>query len=116
MSRTNLPVQTIPRHGAIASLTFTAADASNDMEMVFTGREKIIAKVTSAGGARDVDFPTLTNDRTLNTAITKTLQVADNDQGIIGPFDPDAFRQSDGKLHIDITTDSGLTLAAFKEQ
>ena len=63
-----------------------------------------------------MDFPTLTNDRTLNTAITKTLTVADNDQGITGPFDAGAFRQSDGKLHIDITTATGLELAAFKEE
>lgn len=82
----------------LSVLTWTASDAVNFEQTVFSGKETILAWNTSADTAYNV---TITSSASARTARTGTLvkSVAFGTILAVGPLGIDGWKQSDGKLY-----------------
>ncbi len=113
MPRTALTVQTIPPHGGgIQSITFTAADATNNHEFENDGRTMLLAKCTDASSktVTVVSVPDLYG-RSGNLAM---VVPATTGEAIAGPFPPGLWSQSNGRVNVDVSAATGLSLAAVR--
>jgi hypothetical protein len=79
-------------------LTFIAADSSNFEEVIFTGREMVIAQNTSEDTPFDVTIESVASATTKRTGDI-VQEVAFGTVAVFGPQGLDGFRQSDGTLH-----------------
>ncbi len=117
MPRTQIPLQEVGVNGAgIDNITFTAADAANEMYFDNTsGKVLLVAKCTdgtqkTATILSVADKLGRTGDKTVTTPATTGLSV-------YGPFPAEGFNQGGadiGRVHVDITTATGFSLAALK--
>lgn len=111
MARTAITVQTIGIHGgAINSITWSAGDAANDHEFVNDGQTLLLVK--DATGSQAVTVVSVDDPfgRSEDTAIT----TAAGGISIAGPFSKALFNQSDGTVHVDLTTATDLYVAAVR--
>ncbi len=110
MARTVLTVQEIARTGIVPA--YVAGDATNDHEFVNDG--KTFVHVKNGGGAPiDVVFQTPGSVDGLAVA-DRTVSVGAGAEKMIGPFPTTTYNQSGGKVYLDLTVDTTVTLAAFK--
>lgn len=111
MARTALTVQEIGIHGgSIDAITWTAGDATNDHEFVNDGKTLLLVKDST--GSQTVTIQSVEDPfgREEDTVITTTA----GEQSIAGPFSKALFNQSDGVVHVDLATDTGISLAAVR--
>jgi hypothetical protein len=101
--------------GEVEDITFTAADAANNMIFVNDGKTRLVIK-NGHTGSLDVVIKSVscehgrTGDLTISTTNAK--------ESIAGPFPTNLWNQggSDaGKVHVDIATDTNLSLAAIQD-
>ena len=117
MARTELTVQTVsPNGGELEDITFTAANATTDMMFANTGKEVLLIK-NASGGSLDVEVA-LPDDK-YGARDPKTISTGAGEQSITNTFDPAVFSQpaggtNAGKVHLDIATDTSLSLAVVK--
>jgi hypothetical protein len=113
-------VQTAPGYGeALDDITYTAADASNNMDFQHPGGMVAVILKNKHSGSQVAQLVTVANRRTFNEAGTKDLTAAAGssaDKECIAVLPApgrggEAFIQSDGKVHIDIADDTALSIA-----
>jgi hypothetical protein len=111
MTRGTLSVQEIALAGTTPS--YSAGDAANGHQFVNDGQTFLHVKNTG-GGACTV---TLTTPATIGGVAladpTVSVPMTSGDK-MIGPFDPSLFNNAGGLLYVDLSTSSGVTLAAIK--
>lgn len=100
MPRTTLAVIEAPGNANYTGtvLTMTAADATNDNDCAFTGREMIIAHNTGASG---VVVTVTSSADSIGRTKDATVTIAAGAYHIFGPFQLTGWRQTGGKLHFD---------------
>lgn len=106
MARTDLTDQLITRAGL--DDTPVAADAVNGM--AFTpGEETQILAVYATTNSVDVTIPnpTLVDGQAVESVV---VTVGTSTTKFIGPW-PDSFVQSDGKIYVDFSTATGVTVS-----
>lgn len=107
MARTALTVTNVPASTASAgvAVTWDAGDASNNNDVVLTGREIVLVRNTSTGNARTVTVPSVacphgrTGDITAES-LALSADFANQIVHVLPLFKTDGWRQSDGKLYI----------------
>lgn len=116
MARTAIPIQTLPRNGAIANVSWTAADAVNGHEFRNGGKVVFLAKNTDAA-AHNATVKSVADEagRTGDIAIAIP---ATSGYSIAGPFRPAWFNQRAaadlGKVFVDIDVATGVSFAAVQ--
>ena len=112
-ARNVLTVQTIPAYGGkIDNVSMTAGSADNH-EFANDGRTFLLALNTN-GATRTVTVVGVACVRNCNHAIDTVATVPiTTGVSLLGPFDPAAFNQSDGLVHVDLSATAGVTIAAF---
>ena len=119
MPRTAVPLQKIPRNGAISDIAWTAADAVNGHEFRNNGKVLLLAKNTdvSSKTVTVVSVPDeagRTGDLVINVPATNGIAIA-------GPFRPVWWNRREagltGLVHVDVANATGLSLAcvAYEE-
>lgn len=111
MARTNITVQDIVIAGLAPS--YSTGDQPNGHD--FTNDGRILLHVKNSGGSPCV-VTALTPRKVSGVDIsdpTVSIPATTGDR-MIGPFDPATFNQADGRVYIDLSTDTGVTLAAIK--
>jgi hypothetical protein len=102
MARVNIAAQTAPggydANGA--TLTFTAADATNDHKTAWTGREMILAENTSADTAYSVTITSVADVPAGRTGDT-TVSLPFGTKAWFGPFPANGWRQTDGFIYFE---------------
>lgn len=111
MARTALTVQS----AAISGLTpsYAAGDLANGHEFVNDGNTMLHVKNTG-GGACTVTLQTPGKVAGVDISDPTVVVPATTGDKMIGPFDPTVFNQSGGLVYVDISTGTGVTLAAIK--
>jgi 3-oxoacyl-ACP reductase-like protein len=112
MARTAITVQEIGAHGGkVEDITWTSADETNNHEFVNTGRELVLVK-NGSEGSLDVTVDSVADEYGREGDVT--ISTGASEESIAGPFPTHLFNQSDGKVHIDLTDDTSLTLAVVR--
>lgn len=118
MPRTSIAVQTMDAFGGnIDDITFTAADAANNMEFTHPGRDCFVIVLNEHSGAQTVDLIGVASSKTFNRATDITLTVpigSTTPQVGIQAVPPVGFTQSGGTVHLDISDDTSLSLAVVE--
>lgn len=115
MARTALPIQQIPRNGSIAGVSFTAADATNDHEFPNDGNTFLIVKNTDVA-AQSVTVVSVPDEHGRTGDLTISVP-ANGGVAVTSVFRPAIWNQSGadaGKVFVNITTATGLSLAAVR--
>jgi hypothetical protein len=109
MARTALTVNQITRAGLVFSPTAANADGHR-----LTGIEGMFVDVNNAsGGSLSVTMKTPAQKGGLDIA-EDVITIANGQAKVIGGnWDKEIYRQSDRTLHIDFSTVSSVTVAAF---
>lgn len=116
MARTQIPVQVLgTRGGGDDDVAGTAADSANDHYFLNSGRELLIMRNTDAAPKTATvvsvtDRNGRTGDKTITCPATTGLS-------IYGPFPPALFSQRGadrGRVHVDLTTATGVTFAVVQ--
>lgn len=109
MPRTNISVIDATQTGAIK--TYVSADAVNGMEFSNNGDEIIEVK---NGGASPITVTVVSvpcsHGRTADSVIT----VAAGEERVIGTFDAHLFSQSNGKVNVNFSSATSVTVAVIK--
>lgn len=102
MPRTDVPVQALSS-GANAVITRLAADATNDHELVNNGQVSFYVE-NDSGGVINVTVIAVacSHGRTTND----TFAVANGTIHRFGPYPPEEWNQSNGRINIDIDVDT----------
>jgi len=105
-----------PQNPALAGITpsYAAGDSANGMYVPNDG--KTLLQVKNTGGAACTVTLKSNGYKVAGVALadqTVTVPATTGDK-IIGPFDPMVFNQAGGTLSIDLSTATGVTIAAFK--
>lgn len=112
MARTLIATNAVPRHGvSLDAATMTAADDSNDMYFVNTGRTVLV--MTNSNATTRAGSIISVADEHGRTA-DEPYSVAQNAIAFMGPFPPSRWNQAGGICHVDVTVASGLTIGAFE--
>lgn len=83
-----------------ATLTMTAANVGNKEDVVWTGKEIIIARNSNAGvTVRNVTITSVAD--TWNRTKDMTKAIAAGAYAIFGPFPADGWRQADGTIYFE---------------
>lgn len=114
MARTTIPVQSVGVNGGtLNNISWTAADATNDMEFANSGREILLVKNADASThtctvASVADQYGRTGDLTIS-ATAGSISVR-------GPLLPTLFSQTDGKVYVNFGTgeDTSVTVAVIR--
>lgn len=113
MARTDIPVETVAPF-ALSSGNFadTAADATNDHEMDNDG--KTLLYINNGGGSTcNVTIKRPAGRGSYNNAYDLTaVAVLTTETRVFGPFPPEVFNNSSGKVDIDIDFDTSVTFTA----
>ena len=114
MARTDIPVQRLGAWaGADVDVTWTNADSTNDMSFLSNGTEIVLVK-NADSGPHTVSVMLAPGDRTFNqSTASKDLTVAAGTIGAAGPFPQAAFLQTGNVVHVDLTTETSLSLAVI---
>ncbi|MFC5528472.1 hypothetical protein [Cohnella yongneupensis] len=109
MPRTNISVVDASPTGT--TKTYVAADAANGMEFVNTGEEFLEVK-NGAGASMTVTIVSVpcSHGRTGDLVIT----VGAGAEVAIGPFVDYLFNQSNGKVNVNFSSATSITVAAVK--
>lgn len=110
MPRTALTVQSLGLNGQL-NATMTAADATNGMAFVNDGQTVLVVRNTDAS-AKTVTVKSVPDEWGRSGDVT--CVVAASGVGILGPFTPAIFNQSDGTINVDFSASTGVTVAASK--
>lgn len=112
MARTTLSVQDLVPTGLAQS--YTAGDAANGMQFNLSGNTFLHVKNTGGGA---LTLTLVSNGvKVGGVAIpdqTVTVPATTGDR-MIGPIDPRVFGQSGGLAYINLSTATGITLAALR--
>jgi len=111
VARTTLSVQQITNSGitpSYAAATATDGDAfANDGDVFVhvknVGGSPVTLTIQTPGKVAGVDI----------AEVTVTIPATTGDK-MIGPFDPTVFNQSDGKVYLDWSAVTGVTVAAIR--
>ena len=117
MARVTVPINTVPPNGTgLNNLTFVAADATSDHEFDNDGATLLVVKNTGVGvGTVTVVSVTDPYGRTKDTTLTiPALTGSDPGLAVAGPFLPAIWNQAGAKVFVDLTTATGLSLAAVR--
>lgn len=117
MARVAVPMNTIPPNGAgLNNLSFVAGDATNDHEFDNDGATLLVAKNTGVG-AITVTITSVADQygRTKDTTlVVPALSGSDPGFAVAGPFLQANWNQAGAKVFVDLTTATGLSLAAAR--
>lgn len=111
MARTALTVQPVSIAGLAPA--YTAADQPNGHEFVNDGNMLLHVKNTG-GGACTVTLQTPAVVSGVAVSDPTVSVPATTGDRMIGPFDPTIFNQAGGLVYVDLSTGTGVTLAAIK--
>jgi hypothetical protein len=110
MARVALTVQEIARTGIVPA--YVAGNATDDHEFVNDGKTFLHVK---NGGVAPIDVILQTPGTVDGLAVAdRTVSVANASEKMIGPFPTTTYNQAGGKVYVDLTVDTSVTLAAFK--
>lgn len=116
MARTAIPIQVIPRNGALANVAFTAADATNQHEFPNGGRVLLIAKNTDTAN-KTVTVVSVPDEAGRSGDLQITVS-ANGGVAIAGPFRPAWWNQRAdadlGKVFVNVSAATNLGLAAVQ--
>ena len=110
MARTNLAPQEIVRTGL--SPTFSAADGSNQNAFDNNGQTHIHVK--NGGGAPinvTIDTPGMVDGLAVSNLV---VAVPNGGERIIGPFPTSVYNQPDGKVYVDWSSATSVTVAVLR--
>lgn len=111
MARTDLTPQQIGRTGLAPS--YVSADGANQNAFLNDGRTFLHVK--NGGGSSitvTIDTP-ITVDGVLAVG-NLAVGVTNGQERIIGPFPPNIYNQTDGKVYVDWSAVTSVTVAAFR--
>lgn len=110
MARTDLTVQDIVRTGLQA--TYTAAIADGHM-FANDGKQTFIQVINNDAASKTITIQTPATVDSL--AVTdRTVAVPAGEERFIGPFPKGTYNQSDGKVYIDYSAVTSVTVAVLK--
>lgn len=111
MARTDLTVTPINRSGVDLTAILEAFNA--DGEKVLNGGDVFVVVYNGSGGTRTV---TVTTPRTVDglAVADLTATVDTTDYLLLGPFPTDTFNNSDGKVYVDVDSETSVTVGAFR--
>lgn len=112
MPRTALTLQDI----SIAGLapTYSAGDAANGHTIAGADSDSFLHVKNTGGGACTVTLNATARIAGLALANQTVSVPATTGDKMIGPLRPDVFGQSDGACYVDLSTATGVTLAAIR--
>lgn len=117
MARVTVPMNTIPPNGGgLNNLSFVAGDATNDHEFDNDGATMLVLKNTGVG-AITVTVVSVADPygRTKDTSvIVPAISGSDPGLAMAGPFLQATWNQAGAKIFVDLTTATGLSLAAAR--
>ena len=116
MARTEIAVTELSKFGSSAEVSYTTADATDDMYFENDGRTILIAKSGTASGqvvtVQSVPAPGSGREGDL------TYTVQDDREQVLGPFAPSLWNQRGdgdrGRVHVDVAAATGLEFAAIR--
>jgi hypothetical protein len=111
MARTVIALQDIPSEGHIADITMSAADAANNHELANNGKVLLLVNNADAG-PHEITIVSVADFAGRFQDIVQS--VVAGDLAIFGPFKPAWWNQAGGLLHINLDTDTAVTLAALR--
>ncbi len=109
MARVTVPLQTLDPEDSVV-LSYTAADATNDHAFTNTGRVLLLVK--NAGGSSVTVTIVSTPDARGRTG-DEVRAVAAATDALFGPFPRQGWNQSDESVHVDLSADTSVQLAAI---
>jgi hypothetical protein len=110
MARTDLPVQQINRIGL--NPAYTAGNGSGGHSISNDGR--VFFHVKNGGGApitATAQTPVTVDDLAV---ADRVVTVPAGGERMIGPFPPGLYNQSDGKVYLDFSDVTSVTVGAFR--
>ena len=110
MARTDLTVQQIVRTGLEA--VYAAADGSNQNAFANDGRTFL--RVVNGGGSPinvTIDTPGSVDGLAVSNLVVAVTNAEDR---LIGPFPTNIYNQSDGKVYVDWSAVTSVTVAALR--
>lgn len=110
MARTDIPVQTIPFQGSVTDAVLTAGDATNDHEFSNDGEVVLFIKT----GATPVTVTVVSVPDEFGRTGDEVYTVAADKESFAGPFIQSIWNQSGAKIHVDLSVDTNVELAAMK--
>lgn len=111
MPRTALTVQRIDRDGLVVS--YTAGDSINGHE--FANSTQDVFLHIKNGGASSINVTLITSATIDGLAVAdKVVAVAAAAEKFIGPFANGTYGQEDNLVHVDLSDDTSVTLAAIR--
>ena len=110
MARVDQTVQNIDRDAGL-SPTYAAANADGEA-FQNSGREIIHVKKSSAGGAT----LTIQTPQTIQglAVAEKTITVPGSGEIFVKPLPPSTFNQNDGKVYLDWSSETDITIAVIR--
>jgi hypothetical protein len=114
MARTAITVQTAAAFGGkVEDVTWTAADAANNMQFTHPGGDVVLLIQNGHSGPLDVVLNAVASARTFNMA--EDITISTTNAEVSACVIPDqGFDQGSGVVHLDIATDTNLELAVIK--
>ncbi len=118
MARGAITLNTLDSYGGSdTSLTWTAADATNDHTFVNDGKTFLLYWSENAATC-DIEIVGVASSRTANNATTDTITIpigsVTTQIGMAGPFPKAAFNQSTGVVNVNVELTPDVQLAAVK--
>lgn len=110
MARTTLAVQQITLGGATPALV--AGDAANGHDFVNDGHTFLHIKNTG-GAAVTVTIQTPAKVGGMDVSELEVSIPATNGDRMIGPFNPTIFNQTNQRVNVNLSSDTGVTIGAF---
>jgi hypothetical protein len=119
MPRTDLTVQTVPAFGGnLEDLSYTAADAANNMQFPHSGDDRMFVIVKNKHSSQqDVVLVSVGSNKTFQRTGDVTIETSAGsgaDKESIQAIPPTGFTQTDGNVHLNIADDTALSLAVIR--
>lgn len=110
MARTDIPVTDQPNEGS-TEISYTSADATNDMKFVNTGTVILLASVGSTQTTITIKAVDDMAGRSVDEAKTVT-----SSEVVFGPFTESWWNQQDGtdEVYVDLDNDTDVNVAALR--
>jgi hypothetical protein len=109
--RTTISVQQPTDAGSV--LTRTNGDAANNHDFINNGNTVLIVK---NGGGSSINVTVKFGSDKFGRTGTRVVAVAASEEKVIGPFVPELYNQSDGKVQFDLSAATSVTIAAVNAQ
>jgi hypothetical protein len=114
VARTAISITDVGNQGSVNPVSWSAADATNDMMFANDGRIVLLVDNASGGGV-DVDVISVADEagRTQDISVT----VAAGNQAAFGPFHSGWWNQSGtdaGNVYVNFDVDTSITVAALR--